>query len=557
MHDSYADYWKQRRVSRRSWIRGSSLATAGLVSTIAAGCSSSNNNSSNKSATAPSVTRAGTPALGTAARTATAASAAVKKGGTLIVNTTSDLVPKVTPSEPSVAQTWADTTMFNHLFHYADLNFTPGYELATSHELTPDAMRLTFKLRSGVKWHSGRPFVADDVMWTYQFFATPESHSAYANFAAGVDKMEAPDDHTVVFSFKSPNPAFMDVLAFYTWIADRQSIQSGQAEQGKLNGTGPFKIQEWVPGDHYTLARNPDYWNPVNLDGIRVNIVPSAQTQLINLQTKAAHVVMNLDTKDLKDLSGKPDFRLVPIQATNWWGMSIPAGKGPMQDKRVRQAFNYLIDRKTFVDQALYGFGVAQDLPWPEKSPYYDATLAKLYQYDVNKAKSLLAEAGVQGSSIQLTFTTTPVYPPTIPMAQMFQQGAAQLGIKIDIKNVQYPEFVAGIQKPGALDLTGDTITGAALHPQIFFNGSFWQRIPGNISQYDSDEAEALKAELLKASTPAEIQDGVRKFNQFILDASYFAVVSLDNVPFATLSSVTFPPPHTLSETTPDAIALG
>ena len=179
------------------------------------------------------------------------------RGGTLSIVQSADIAPStfLSQNNPNFAMI---RTVFNTLTAYDHKTLEPQPELATSWDLSEDGTSITLKLREGVKFHSGREFTADDVIFTIQALQREDVSSQLKHVALSIDDMRADDDHTVTLHLSHPVSNLFDMLEMVP-IVDKDTFD--QLLAGKeFVGTGPFKVESYTPGSGVELVRNDDYW---------------------------------------------------------------------------------------------------------------------------------------------------------------------------------------------------------------------------------------------------------------------------------------------------------
>ena len=365
-------------------------------------------------------------------------------------------------------------------------NLTPKPELAESWKFSADFASITMKLRAGVKFHSGRAFTAQDVKWNLEKVTDPKIGSQLMNPAKWITKIEIPDANTITLTFDKPRPYFLDALDVL-FILDPDTFEDAVLAK-KFIGTGPFLFKEWVPGDHYTLTRNPEYWRKDRpyLDEIVTKVIPEAQTALINLQSGAIDATGGLDPRDTLAMTKDAKFVVQPSQVVNSvWYLGADVTAAPFKDKRVRQAMNYLIDRKRMVDTVLF-FGDPMVMLWDKSSPAYVPELAQRYTYDPKKAKALLDEAGVAAG------TAIPISVPSgiaqaVAMAEVLQAELAALGMKASVEKLDTATFTQKLSTGKYAGLWISYVGYVHLTPSTLFVMSLPLRVP-NSSNYTSPE---------------------------------------------------------------------
>ncbi|MFD2444724.1 ABC transporter substrate-binding protein [Bacillus sp. CGMCC 1.16607] len=318
-----------------------------------------------------------------------------------------------------------------------NLGFIPN--LAKEWTFNDDQTEVTFKLEEGAKWHDGKPFTANDVVFTYKTIASPgyieaggvrtsfaERLLGYKEFSEGKTKdfqgVVAVDEHTVTFKYAEPNVLALADAAFsylmpehiFKDIPIKDMPSAGPSRNpGEVIGTGPFKLAKMVEGEQYILEKNADYWKGEPfLDSVVWKIVDQAVIlgllengeidfvsdpngfQAADYETVAAldHVKI-IEQPDfgyqimgmMVNHRAKDDQSLDP---TKW------TVNKKLADKKVRQAIAYAVDRQGIINGLLYGRGIVQNSPMATQFWAYDAESPNQYKFDPEQAKKLLDEAG-------------------------------------------------------------------------------------------------------------------------------------------------------------------
>jgi peptide/nickel transport system substrate-binding protein len=325
------------------------------------------------------------------------------------------------------------TTIYEKLVEL-DNGYQPIPVLAESWESDAEGSVWTFHLRKGVKWHDGRDFTAKDVVWTFKRVLDPTLDSGAAATLGMLDpaKIEAVDDHTVRFTTKSPTVELPIMLSNkYTALVpdgmDRETMQK------KPVGTGPYMVDAFVPGPNFVAQRNPNYWKPglpkapcIELSGITESVARAAA-----LQSGQADLLIFLEPSATATLAADPGLTILKSPGGSVMTLSMWVDTPPFDKLQVRQAMKLVVDRQKMVDAALLGNGApGNDNPVAPTSP--DAYRSDIIPRDVEKAKELLAEAGYSdGLSVDLY--TSDSIATMVPIAQLYQQMAADAGIKVNI----------------------------------------------------------------------------------------------------------------------------
>lgn len=315
----------------------------------------------------------------------------------------------------------------------------PG--LATKYEVAPDNLSITLTLRQGVKFHHGREFEAKDVVYTLERLLDPAFNSPWSAQLASVDKVVAVDKYAVKILLKEPFAPILSILAtaWYTAIVPYDFASANNANE-KASGTGPFELVEYVPNDHVTLKRNPDYWEKGYpcLDTIRYNMMPDQQAQISAFRQGNADLVALTDPKFIPILKDAAGSSLIPpAGSVNESGLGINTAEGPTKDVRVRRALSLATDRKGVIDTVLFGYGEIGTKISCGKVPYgwcdgKDPPLP-YYNYDPEAAKKLLAEAGFP-NGLDLTIQVS--LPLDVQTAEVLADQWKQAGINLKIEQI-------------------------------------------------------------------------------------------------------------------------
>jgi peptide/nickel transport system substrate-binding protein len=312
----------------------------------------------------------------------------------------------------------------------ANLEMKPA--LAERWEVAPDQLTWTFHLRRGVTFHDGTPFTADDVVYSYRRIID-EKLSNVDKFSAVTD-VQALDPATVVIRVKQPTPNLLTNLGGFKGMAivERANVESGQIATHPI-GTGPFSFVSRKSGDNIVLKANPNYWGGApRVPGVTFQFISEPSTALSALQAGEIDWTDSIPTQRVTQLQNDDSIHLAVTPSNDYWYLALNEAKPPWNDPRVRQAIAYAIDRQAIVQATSYGTAVANQLAIPEGNPWY-APYGK-YDLDVDKAKSLLAEAGAVPKSMDMLVTSE--YPQTVTAAQVIADNLGPLGITVDIHTV-------------------------------------------------------------------------------------------------------------------------
>lgn len=396
-----------------------------------------------------------------------------KRGGTVVVSTAQS------PSslDPAFGINAGEFTLTSWLYDNLVM-LTPDLQLkpmlATDWKANADATSFTFNLRKGVKFTTGRELTADDVVFSVTRILDPKTASPGRTALGPVTTVEAIDQYTVRFTLSSP---YVDLPYALTdrWgrVVPRDK---GDSLKSQAFGSGPFKLKEYLPGDHVTVIRNPDHWESgvPALDELTLRTYPDSVAEITALQNNESQVMYSVAPNSFDQVAAISSVKIHQVPTGNWIPMIMRVDTPPFDKNEVREAIKYCMDRDAFVKTVLRGHGTpANDHNIPPNSPdYFNAPVRK---QDYVKAKQLLAQAGLpNGFSHDLyAATDTPIRADT---AVTIQQMLKPAGITVNVKTIPYPTYIAQVYKKASLYI-GNWAMRPALDAQLtpFFstNGSF------------------------------------------------------------------------------------
>ncbi len=400
-----------------------------------------------------------------------ASGGAVKKGGTLILGASADaetLDPHATTAlRASRYLAMMHDNLLNRDF---DGSFKPG--LAESYTTSPDGLTYTFKLRSGVKFHSGKALTSADVKYTFErWLKNEKSPTRYT--IQPITSVEAPDPQTVILKLDKPYNILLDQIAgAWAVILNSEAVDKAGANYGvtTVDGTGPYKFKEWVRQQRFVVERNPDYaWGgPVfqnngapNLDSVEVRIIPEDNTRIAEFEAGNIHIVVDMPPQEVERLSKGDKIGVIKYDQLQTTYFGLNTKKGPVDDVQVRRAIGHAINRDEIVKGAFFGLGEAAVNMLAPKTPSNLATVKDIAAtFNLDKAKSTLEAAGWKagaggtreknGQQLVVPFWYINDSATTL-MAQILQEQLAKAGIKLDAKPYEETAWFAAAR-------TGDQV---------------------------------------------------------------------------------------------------
>jgi len=433
------------------------------------------------------------------------------------------------------------------------IDFEPGgFELvpllAETWEPNEDSTEWTFKLRQGVTFHDGTPFNADAVVFNFERLANPDFEfgfrdegkaypifpdifGAYQGEEGSLwEGIEAVDEYTVKIRLTQPVPLLPNYVASsYFGLASPEAVKKAGANYGTPNGgavgTGPFKFQEWRPGESVTLQRNDDYWGEkVRMPGVVFRFLEDATQRFTELQAGNIDFGKDFppDARDTIENSG--DLQLVDVEPFNVAYLSLDVRVKPLDDVRVRRAIAHAIDKQEILDAFYGGVGEPATTFLPEGLSEFRPDNIDPYEYNPDRARELLAEANLpdgfdtmtlpDGQEVPLELWYMPVsrpyYPTPQPIAETFQAQLADVGINVRLVTEDWGVYIDNWEAGKKHGLVMLGWTGDYLDPNNFLFTHFG---PGNEVEagYKKEEVWNLLRQAAAATNEAE---AIRLFHE-------------------------------------------
>jgi peptide/nickel transport system substrate-binding protein len=271
----------------------------------------------------------------------------------------------------------------------------------------PDEKTLRFKVRQGVKFHTGDVMTTEDVAFTYTRLLDPKTESRHTPALRAIGEVKAVDAETVDFVLKEPDATLLGRLSILPVIPKKyfESVGGTDAFGQKPVGTGPFKFVEWVKGQRVVMEANPDYFlGAPKLKTIVYRQISEDNTRITELLTGNADLVNNVPPALASKIKGDAKTELQTVRGLRNVYLKINTKKAPFTELKVRQAINHAIDVKLIIETVLGGNGVPT--PGGYEGPgvwgYYKDVDKEVYPFDPAKAKALLAEAGVKPGNVNI-----------------------------------------------------------------------------------------------------------------------------------------------------------
>ncbi len=329
------------------------------------------------------------------------------------------------------------------MLYLRDAKGIPRPRLATSYKIINDTT-WEFKLRKGVKFHDGTPMTAKDVKFSIDREIDPQNKVFFAQIYATIKEAQVVDDYTIRVITKVPDPLLLKRMSHNMFILPSDQVKQKGADvffQHPI-GTGPFKFVSWTRNDRMVLEANESYWGGApKVQRVILRPVPEIATRIAELQTGNADIITNVPPFLVDKVKESPKTTVYSVPSGRVMFVYINTlAEGPLKNKKVRQALNYAVDRNSIINNILKGSGIPVATAITAYHHGYDPTL-KPYPYDPEKAKKLLAEAGVSGLKVNLS-TPSGRYILDKEVAEAIAGMLRAVGVEADLNVVEFGTYV-------------------------------------------------------------------------------------------------------------------
>ena len=311
--------------------------------------------------------------------------------------------------------------------------------LAESWEISEDGLTYTFHLKEGVKFQDGSDFDAEAVK--ANFARVMDKDNGLKQTGRWYRKMDdgssvprvtvnAVDEKTVQFQLLEGWSSFLNVLTLFVYISPASIRQYGKDVMYHPCGTGPYVLKEWKEGDKVVLTPNKEYWGTVpSVDSVTIQTVPEAGTRTAGLQTGEYDVVYPMTSDQIQAVTSDPDISISSVPSNIMRYVTLNLDVKELSDLRVRQAINYAVDKDAYVQVMYGGYATIADSVFPSTISYYQPQ--QVYRFDLEKAKSLMKEAGYEnGFDLTIWCDNTTQ---EIKGATFIQQQLKQININVTV----------------------------------------------------------------------------------------------------------------------------
>ena len=374
-------------------------------------------------------------------------------------------------------------------------DLTPA--IAESYEVSEDRMTYTFHLREGARFHNGETVTAEDVVYSIQrCAAATETGIVQVEAFSVIQSIETPDDRTVAITISEPSNEFISYMTTAV-------LPTGYDKQDTYPiGTGPFKFVSRTAQDSVVLEKFDGYWGtPAQLDKVTLKIMENADSLMMSLQSGAIDLCAHLTSTQVAQL--KESFNVAEGTMNLVQALYLNNAEKPFDDVRVRQAISYAVDKQEIIDLAFDGYGspIGSSM-YPAFGKYFDDSLTNYYTRDVEKAKSLLAEAGYP-DGFDMTITVPSNYKPHMDTAEVLVQQLAQIGVNAAIEPIEWESWVSDVYAGRQFQSTVVGVDASNMTARALLE-RFNSQAGNNFINYSDSDYDALFAQAQASYDDAE-----------------------------------------------------
>jgi peptide/nickel transport system substrate-binding protein len=393
-----------------------------------------------------------------------------------------------------------------------------------------DPTTIKYHLRTGVKFGDGSPLTADDIVATFNYHMRPESGSQLASFYSSVATVEATAPDEVTVKLKAPNVQFAYTaahMAGFVFKKEQLADKNIGTPEVLPQGTGPYKLVEFVPTDHVTLEARDDYWGPKPVvKRITIQAIPDRQARLLAMQSGEIDGTFDLAISDVDQWKALGNVDIVTAPSLGVFLLTLDHSVPPFDDIHVRRAVAHAVDKDGLVKALLKGNGEAATALNPremwsgvlssdEVRAFY-ATLPS-YPFDLAKAKAELAQSR-HPDGFDVTIPASTADPYMVNIMQSVVENLKQIGIRARTQEIDHNTWLAqyfrhenlGMQIMGYYPDFAD----AANYPYLFFSSATAVKNGLNASNFKNAEVDAFLKTANEQADPkarAEALKGVFK----------------------------------------------
>ncbi len=405
--------------------------------------------------------------------------------------------------------------------------------LAKEWKISDDGKTYVFFLNEGHKFADGTEVTADAVKFSFE--RTLSIGKGPSGLYEIIDNITVRDPYTVVFELKNEFPPFLSTLAAnYGSIVNPKVMEQekdGDLAQGYLSantmGSGPYQLEEYNKGQYYKLTANPHAAVQPKIPSVYFRISSDVSEARISLEKGEVDIADGIPVDQLEKVGAADGVTVVtePSLLVDYVYMNIGKGAEALKSKEFRQGISHAIDYQSILDHSLQGYASRFVGPVPEGLWGHDPN-GKVYDYDQEKAKQLIAQSGFEGAELELLYSDNKTYWEEFALA--IQDNLDKVGVKVKLNKVAYPTMREKIDA-GEFDLCLGVWSPDYGDPYMFMNYWFdsdnWG-LAGNRSFYKNDQVDKLIREAASISDQAQREQLYKQAQEIINEDAVYIYIA-------------------------------
>lgn len=523
--EALAQQFLAGRVSRRRFlVRAGQFSAVALATTslgaIVAACSSS---------ASPSASSASTQPGASVAPSATPVPSATPKAGGMLNAALTGNPDSLDPGKASIYTSGQVIgTIFSKLVEMDEKGEHYGV-LATKWD-NSDPKAWVFDLRDDVTFHNGEKFSATDVKYTFDRILDPNTASPFVPSFEAIDSVEVVSPTRVIFHLKHPLGPFLTRLSGNASIVNQKAIESADPALNPV-GTGPFQFVEWVQNDHVAVKKFDGYFDAGKpyLDGVTLKFLPVDQSRVEGLRSGQLDWLDAVPLQSLTSLSQDAAFNYVtnPVAGIPDF-LALNCTRAPFNNKALRQAIYWAVDKKQIRDVAYFGAGEIGSQEVPSGSAFYDKEDPYLMSgQNLAMAKQKMQEAGLS-NGLSITYLGLPQYPELLKTGEVVRDQLKAIGIDMKIEQLEVTVWLDRYAKHD-YDITSGYWAGT-VDPDDFYSTNIKSGQPLNTTGYSNTEADQLIDQAAQESDQESRKQLYAQIRQIVWDDAPLVFVHYETI---------------------------
>jgi len=432
--------------------------------------------------------------------------------------------------------------IYDGLTRYKDGSLEVEPALAKSWDISKDGTVYTFHLRENITFHDGTPFNASAVKFNFDRMLN-KNHPYYdvtgpfplSFFFSSVEKVTVVDEYTVRFQLKEPYAPFLSNLAYPTGLIVSPAAIKKHGEDFGRNpvGTGAYKFVEWKSNERVVVERNDKYWEGApKLKTVIFRPITDGNTRVTEMLSGGLDIMVETPADSVDIFKKSDQFKLYEQAGPHLWFLILNMKEGPFQNKQVRQAVNYGINKEAIVENILKNTATVANSPTPAAFSWAHNSKLKPYPYDPEKAKKLVKEAGYNGAKITFYVTEggSGMLAPKA-MGTAIQADLAKIGLDVEIQTFEWNTFLSKVNDglEGKADMaemawmTNDPDT----LPYLALRTDAWPSKGGfNSGYYSNPVVDELLEKARKSTSQAKRAEYYKKMQEIVYEDAPWAFIA-------------------------------